>query len=229
MPGECPFCAMHDNLEHYAIDFLMGSSVGYMESDIRMKTNKTGFCKKHYSKLFHSQNHLGLALMLHTHLKEIIKSFDSMSDSVAKEKKSFFRRENQKSEISEYYENLENSCFVCDMIDNSYEHYINTFFMLFEKEQEVREKLKNTAGFCLGHFAMILDVAPKKLSNKALNAFYEIVIPLQKTNLNRLEQELDWFTKKFDYRFNDEPWKTSKDAVERAIAKIASLRVREKN
>ena len=34
---------------------------------------------------------------------------------------------------------------------------------------------------------------------------------------------VDWFIKKFDYRFQDEPWKDSKDAVERAILKLSGV------
>ena len=32
-----------------------------------------------------------------------------------------------------------------------------------------------------------------------------------------LREDVSWFCKKFDYRYNDEPWYNSKDAVERAI------------
>lgn len=44
-PCECPLCKIYDNLEQESIDFMLGPS--YMEDDIRMETNKTGFCTKH--------------------------------------------------------------------------------------------------------------------------------------------------------------------------------------
>ena len=64
-PCECPLCKIYDNLEQESIDFMLGPS--YMEDDIRMETNKTGFCTKHIKQLYDRQNRLGIALMLHTH------------------------------------------------------------------------------------------------------------------------------------------------------------------
>ncbi|MBO5560490.1 MAG: hypothetical protein J6A07_02420, partial [Firmicutes bacterium] len=52
--GECPFCNMYQQLEKDAVDYMLGPS--YMEDDIRMETNKTGFCKKHYKHLYIQQN-----------------------------------------------------------------------------------------------------------------------------------------------------------------------------
>ncbi len=40
--GGCPFCRMFDKLNADAIDFIMGPA--YMEDDVRMETNRTGFC-----------------------------------------------------------------------------------------------------------------------------------------------------------------------------------------
>ena len=34
----------------------------------------------------------------------------------------------------------------------------------------------------------------------------------------QLTSSVSWFCKKFDYRYADEPWKNSKDSVERAMA-----------
>ena len=65
--GECPFCNMYNTLEKDALDYMLGAS--YMEDDIRMETNKTGFCSKHYEMMYGEQNRLGVALMLHTHLQ----------------------------------------------------------------------------------------------------------------------------------------------------------------
>ena len=39
-------------------------------------------------------------------------------------------------------------------------------------------------------------------------------------SLRRVNQEVNWFTQKFDYLNQDKPWGTSRDAVERAITKL---------
>ena len=45
---------------------------------------------------------------------------------------------------------------------------------------------------------------------------------LEIENFARVDEDVKWFTKKFDYRFKDEPWKNSKDAVKRSTEKIVS-------
>lgn len=70
---ECPFCFIHRSLEQHAIDFTLGSGASYMEDDIRFQTDKAGFCKDHYQKMFLYGNRLGSALILETHLKKLTK------------------------------------------------------------------------------------------------------------------------------------------------------------
>ncbi|WP_306307370.1 DUF6062 family protein [Cellulosilyticum ruminicola] len=62
---ECPFCFITRKLEQDAISFILGAA--YMEDDIRAVTDKIGFCKEHYKKMYDYGNRLGSALILHTH------------------------------------------------------------------------------------------------------------------------------------------------------------------
>ena len=87
-PCECPLCKIYDNLEQESIDFMLGPS--YMENDIRMETNKTGFCTKHIKQLYDRQNRLGIALMLHTHMKHTGEHIEKMAKSCNSSKKSLF-------------------------------------------------------------------------------------------------------------------------------------------
>ena len=65
----CPFCTLYKKLQSDNLDIILGASM--MEPDIRIKTNKLGFCGKHYSMMFEKKNRLGLALMLESHLDEL--------------------------------------------------------------------------------------------------------------------------------------------------------------
>jgi hypothetical protein len=38
--------------------------------------------------------------------------------------------------------------------------------------------------------------------------------------MDRIQEDISWFIKKFDYRFENESWKNSKDAVERTVNKV---------
>lgn len=48
-------------------------------------------------------------------------------------------------------------------------------------------------------------------------------------NMKRVKEDLDWFIQKYDYRFRDEPWKNSKDAVERSLVKLNSIYKKKEN
>lgn len=67
---ECPFCFIERNLEQHAMDFVLGSGASYMEDDVRAETDKMGFCREHYKKMFDYGNRLGCGLILTTHFKK---------------------------------------------------------------------------------------------------------------------------------------------------------------
>ena len=67
---ECPFCFIERNLEQHAMDFVLGAGASYMEDDIRAETDKAGFCREHYKKMFEYGNRLGCGLILTTHFKK---------------------------------------------------------------------------------------------------------------------------------------------------------------
>ena len=77
-PEGCAFCQMQKKLENDIIQFIMGPA--YMEDDVRMETNKIGFCKNHMDAMYKEQNRLGLALMLHTHMQRLVKDTDNIID-----------------------------------------------------------------------------------------------------------------------------------------------------
>ena len=80
---ECPFCFIERELEQNSLDFVLGNSSSYMESDIRDQTDKAGFCKVHMKKMFDYGNTLGNTLILQTHYhklrEEMKKQFDSFT------------------------------------------------------------------------------------------------------------------------------------------------------
>ena len=64
---ECPFCFIERKLEQDLLDFTLGSGSSYMENDIREQTDKAGFCRYHFQKMFQYGNTLGNAWILKTH------------------------------------------------------------------------------------------------------------------------------------------------------------------
>ena len=45
--------------------------------------------------------------------------------------------------------------------------------------------------------------------------------------MKRVKEDLDWFIDKFDYRYKNEPWKNSKDALPRMLCKVNSLAIQD--
>lgn len=227
---ECPFCYIERNLEQHALDFVIGPEATYMQDDVRAETDKIGFCKEHLHKMFTYGNPLASALILDTHLK-------ALSAEMKKEMKSYSGAAKaglmdrlrggtsgtvDSNSLSKWIHDGEKSCYVCNHIKNNYDRYVATFLILFKRgDTEFMELLKKGKGFCLSHLADIMDAAPQYLNEKEQKQLREIVFPQIEASMERLLEELDWFEKKFDYRYKDEDWKTSRDVVQRAMQKIA--------
>ncbi len=227
-PGECPICMLSKKLDEEILDYILGPS--YMEEDIREETDRIGFCKYHYNKMYEAQNRLGVALMVSTHLKHIIGELGDIikADTEQPKKHKHFKKSAGRLPLKEYTDKLECSCYACKRISKRMESYTETFFYLWKKEPEFREKVAQTNGFCLEHFSMLIEEAHKRMNASEFSEFVKAVVPLQMENLSRIDGELDWFIKKFDYRFQEEPWKNSRDSLKRAILKVSSAFVNDK-
>ncbi len=222
--SECPFCNMRKSLDNDAVEYILGPA--YMSDDVRLETDKLGFCKEHIKKMYDKQNRLGVALMLDTHLKKINADFEKLFEKFlnSRTKKSFFKKKSQtENEISAYINNITKSCYVCNRIEDNFERYVDTFFYMWKNKPEIKDYVKNSDGFCLEHFSLLLQKGEKLLSEEQYFEFCDMILPIQKKNFERLEEEVQWFINKFDYKYKDEPWKTSKDSLQRAVTKITSI------
>ena len=226
---ECPFCYIERNLEQHALDFVIGPEATYMQDDVRAETDKIGFCKEHLHKMFTYGNPLASALILDTHLKalsaEMKKEMKHYSSATKVGLMERFRKDASgtadSNSLSKWIHEGEKSCYVCNHIKNNYDRYIATFFVLFKRgEAEFMELVKKGKGFCLSHLADLLDAAPQYLNEKEQKQLRDIIFPQMEDSMERLIEELDWFEKKFDYRYKDADWKTSRDVVQRAMQKI---------
>ena len=67
----CPVCRMYKTVEDRIVEYIMGAAM--MEPDIRIETNRLGFCEKHLRAMMKRRGRLQLALMLETHTDELYK------------------------------------------------------------------------------------------------------------------------------------------------------------
>ena len=216
---ECPLCKLKRDLEKNAIEFTLGPS--YMEDDNRAITDETGFCEKHIQALYQEKNRLGLALILSTHMAKVTKDMKKLSTGGTFSRKSLLGKK-QTSTMSEYIDRLENNCFICKRIGQVFDRYIDTIFHLYKNDPDFAEKIRNTKGFCTYHYALLFDQATESLSKEQTVAFVSDLNTSYFTNMERIQEDIDWFINKFDYRYQNEPWKNAKDALPRAILKTHS-------
>lgn len=74
--GECPLCFIEKKVEEQALDYVLGSGSSYMEYDTREMTDKAGFCRAHFKKMYDYGNTLGSAWILSTHYDRIIEQME---------------------------------------------------------------------------------------------------------------------------------------------------------
>lgn len=229
LDGECFFCALERHTELGEAERYLGASV--MEPDTRVQVNEKGFCTKHHAMLFSMSNRLGHALMLESHTAETVrrlskaadelrKSADTLESTIHPGKTKAAREAVQKA--AEKIATMEGSCIMCDSIRENMDRYIHTFFHLWKSDTEFRNRFASCKGVCMNHLSRLIPAAADELGNKELAQFLRTVTDLESTNMDRIQEDISWFIKKFDYRYENESWKNSKDAVERTVNKLRS-------
>lgn len=203
----CPFCTIFNKLEANEVEMITGASM--MEPSVRIETNEKGFCKKHFSMMTNCENKLSLALVLESHLdllKDKLKG--NFLNSVMGTKGSNALK--KAGAVSE-------SCYICDRIELYFPKMIETAVLLWETSGDFKDKLRKQPYFCLPHYTRILSFAKDKLDRRKFNDFYNDISSVENAYLAKIKDDVSWFCKKFDYRYESEPWYDSKDAIYRAI------------
>lgn len=221
---ECPFCYIERSIEQDLLDFVLGSGSSYMEADIREITDKAGFCRTHFRKMFDYGNTLGNAWILKTHYQRMIgemqKTFAEVKSGKPRMKKKFLGQDTGGSPIGAWVRQKEASCYICSQYRDTYDRYLDTFFYLFRQDQAFRDKIQSGKGFCLSHFGDLCETADRLLKEKDREDFYACVLPVMEENMKRVAEDVAWMVEKFDYRNKDADWKNSKDAIQRGMQKL---------
>lgn len=219
-PCECAVCAMKKKLDDDEVAFAMGPS--YMEDDIRLTTDEIGFCAHHMQMMYDFENRLGLGLILNTHMKKVIGHIEKLQKKGRTAGGGLFSKKTD-SPLYEYTRKTARSCFICDRIESVFERYLVTTLYLYEKDMDFRKKFRGSKGFCLEHYGLLYEMAPRHLSDAVLEDFTADLDKVFLDNYKRMQEEVSWFVDKFDYRNADKPWGTAKDALPRAMTKVNSL------
>ena len=149
---------------------------------------------------------LGMGLMLESHLAEVEKMVDGPT-----------LLGNKAVASVNALDELESSCYVCGRINKNLSAMIATAVYLWESDIEFRKRFEGAPYFCLPHYKRMIDYASKKMPKRLFRDFYEVAHGIEKKYITELQKDVSWFCKKFDYRYDEEPWYNAKDSVQRSV------------
>lgn len=220
---ECPFCYIERKIEQDMMDFVLGSGSSYMESDVREQTDKAGFCRMHFKKMYDYGNTLGNAWIMKTHMRATIAEMKkAMKEHAPGKSAGLFKKKGDGSvnSVTAWVNARENSCFICKQFTDHYDRYMDTFFELYRKDEAFKNKINESKGFCLPHFGDLCEAAGSRLKDKEQEQFFATTFALMEANMERLFEDDAWLIEKFDYRNKDADWKNSKEALQNCMQKL---------
>ena len=202
----CPICRMKRTVEKHIVDYIMGAAM--MEPDVRIETNKVGFCTEHFSQMLNHRGRLSLALMLESHLDAVTsdifsgKLFNSDGKKAAKAKR------------------LSESCFICDKINWGMERMMATLYRCYENEKDFRDLFNTQKIFCLPHYEMLINSMDKKSMRKYGDELAKSLTKITAEHIKSLSADVINYCKMYNYQNSADncDWQNSKDSVERSIS-----------
>ena len=201
----CPICRLRNTLEKRAVEYITGAAM--MEPDIRIETNKKGFCHTHYRQILGQRNRLSVALMMESHLDELEKEIFSAS----------LIGKNAKKQAKDARDKLD-SCFVCDQIDDAMQKMLATVCRTWEAQKEFRQLFEEQPCLCLPHFTELVEASMGGMSKKTQPDFAKEASRLAHNYLTELRGDVHHFCGMYDHRnAGNNDWGNSKDSIERAV------------
>ncbi len=203
---DCPICRMYALVEERILNYILGDAM--MEPDVRIETNRLGFCATHYDKMLSRRGRLQLALMLETHIKTVKEEiFD----------KKFLNPPAKKAKKAQ---ELEENCFVCQKIEWGVSRMLQTVCRSYENDKQFRDLFDASPRFCLPHYKRLIELIDKKQMSHYGSEMAQSLTKITGEYINSLCEDVSKYCSMYDYRNNNASadWGNSKDAVERTIA-----------
>ena len=206
----CPICRLRNMLEKRAIEYITGAAM--MEPDIRLETNKKGFCLTHYRQVLGQRNRLSVALTMESRLEELEKQIFSGS----------FIGKAAKKQAKDAAEAL-TTCYVCEQMENAMQKMLATVCRTWEGQKDFRDLFERQDSLCLPHFSALVEASAGAMSKKAQPDFAKEASKLAKNYLTTLRADVHHFCGMYDHsNAGNNDWGNSKDSIERAVWYLTS-------
>ncbi|MCL2828776.1 MAG: DUF6062 family protein [Oscillospiraceae bacterium] len=207
----CPFCALGDRYEAEALAYILGPAM--MESDVRVETNRMGFCKTHFQALLDQQSRLPLGLILESHLMAI---GDVLATS-GSEKRSLFGGA-KTSDMAERLSDTAHACYVCNRLETLEKRVISNAVSMWKRDNAFRTRFEGRSDYCLIHAAALFQTGQNELGGQ-YPPFAAALAAIIQARLDELLQSVRGFNNSFDYRNAGKPLtQEERFAVEHTIA-----------
>ena len=203
----CPICRMYATVEERIVSYIMGDAM--MEPDVRIETNKTGFCAEHYDKMLSHRGRLQLALMLETHVKSV------EGDVFAKKLFNSTAKKTQKAKT------VSESCFICDKVEWGISRMFDTVYRCYESQSDFRTLFNAQPMFCLPHYERLASEIDRRVMKRYGGEMAENLTRITGKYAGTLCTDISKYCTMYDYRNNNKSeadWGNSKDSVERCIS-----------
>ena len=129
-----------------------------MEPDVRVETNRLGFCTEHFNQILARGSRLSVALILESLLQTV-------HDEV------FPAGKAQPKKAAAAVHSREEHCFVCENIEKNTAHLLDSTLKLWQTDGEFRQLYSQQPYICLRHYGQVLQAAdqndPKRTSSSS--------------------------------------------------------------
>ena len=206
----CPICRLRNTLEKRAVEYITGAAM--MEPDIRIETNKKGFCLNHYRQVLGQRNRLSVALTMESRLEELERQIFTGS----------FIGKAAKKQAKDAAAAL-STCYVCEQMEDAMAKMLATVCRTWEGQREFRDLFERQDSLCLPHFAALVEASASAMSKKAQPDFAKAASLLAKNYLTSLREDVHHFCGMYDHsNAGNNDWGNSKDSIERAVWYLTS-------
>ena len=220
---DCMFCYLEEKLEREQIEYALGAAM--MEPDFRILSNEKGYCRHHIGMMARSKKALPLALVMDTRCDTVLKRIKESCD-FNKKGGLFKKGKSNYDSLKDAVCDLSGTCLVCERVEKTMEKFMNTFWYLYGKEPDFKNRFLSGKGVCINHFSKLL-CALSSVSGGKRETFLKEIYDFEMKVLEHEKEEVFGFTKMFDYRNEKGEWNVKKDAHLNCAARLSGRFERE--
>lgn len=181
----CPICTIEKIVEQNICREMLADAC--MDDDVRTRVNALGFCEKHFNILLSMPSKLGLALQCGTRISALETS------TLAKPNNSFKAKKQAKRLL-----NQTKTCLICDLVQDEMIKYYKTIAQMYACEPEWHNKIEKTEGFCLTHYAKLLEYSTYAATKS--KSYINVLYKVQQKRVEKTQELLARLCARHDYR-----------------------------